>query len=251
MLRKFLTVTLLLMLPLAAKASTPIVLNTSNTVVMRGPIGGGSVTSVQLELVKQVIKRGLKQYPIYLVLDSPGGSIEAGFMFVNFAKHIPNLHTISIFSASMASAIVQELPGERLVTDNGTLMFHKAYAGIEGTVETGSLETQLWYIKKRVLKLETGNANRMLMSLADYKGLIANELWLDAEDSVRYRAADRIVDVVCSADLIKKTTTVSVMSFFGQATYSFSACPLFRVPFTSSNDKLVYRFGPPAVKLNN
>lgn len=246
MLSKILLAGALLLSPLA-RANDAIVLNSDNTVVLRGVIDGGSVTAVQMDLVKQVLKRGFRKYPIYLVLDSPGGSIEAGFMFIQFAKHISNLHTISIFSASMASAIVEELPGQRLVTENGTLMFHKAYAGVEGTVETGTLEAQLYYIKKQVLRLENGNATRMRTRLTDYKTLVANELWLDSDDSMRYRAADRIVDIVCTAELIKQTYSTHMMSMFGDISLEFSACPLFRVPFTTSNNKAQYKFGANAV----
>lgn len=238
-----------LCLPLTVQANERIVLNSANTVIMRGPISGASATAVQMELVKQVLKRGAKKYPIYLVLDSPGGSIEAGFMFVEFAKHIPNLHTISIFSASMASAIVESLSGDRLVTKNGTLMFHKAYAGIEGTVETGSLESFLSYIKKRVRALESTNAARMNLSLPKYKSLIANELWLDAEDSLRLKAADRAVDVVCTGELINATTQLNIMSLFGAVKMKFSGCPLFRVPFSVSEDKFEYKYGADAIHL--
>lgn len=242
---------LLLLIPVLhftpATAET-IALNTNNTVVIRGEITGSTMVAAQLTLAKQVVKRGFRTYPIYIVLDSPGGSIEAGFMFTQFAKTISNLHTISIFSASMASAIVQELPGDRLVTENGTLMFHRAAAGVEGTVETGSLEAQLYYIKKRVLMLENANASRMRMRLADYKSLIVNELWLDSDDSVLYRAADRKVDIVCSGEMINKIETTTYFSIFGSVQFGFSACPLFRAPVTASEEKIKYEYGINAVK---
>lgn len=244
----FLAALLTILLPTAAKASEKIVLNSANTVVFRGVVDGTSTTLAQLQLVKQVVKRGFKNYPIYLVLDSPGGSIDAGYMFVQFAKHIPNLHTISIFAASMASAIAEELPGKRYVTENGTMMFHKAYAGLEGTVETGNLETRLYYVKKQVLTLENANASRMRMTLSDYKSLIANELWLDGPDSVTYRAADQMVDIVCTVELIAQTRQVNIMSLFGAASFQFSACPLFRVPLSGSDARVKYSFGPSSVR---
>src|SRR5690349_6682828 len=107
--RKFLNLLLpLLVLHFVPAKAETIALNADNTVVIRDEITGMSMVKAQLQLAEQVVKRGTRAYPIYLVLDSPGGSIEAGFMFTQFAKTIPNLHTISIFSASMASAIVEE-----------------------------------------------------------------------------------------------------------------------------------------------
>lgn len=242
----------LLFLPLVLHcgqaSAEKIQLNSNNTVVLRGTIDGATTTQAALDIFKQVAKRGNKTYPIYLVLDSPGGSIEAGFMFIQLVKHVSNLHTVSIFAASMASAIMQQLPGDRLVTENGTLMFHKAYAGLEGTVESGSLETTLYYVKRRVLQLENGNAKRMNATLADYKSLIVNELWLDAEDSIKYRTADRQVDLVCSGELIAKQVVFSIYSIFGRAEYNFSGFPLFRAPLRSSgDDRIKYVYGAQAV----
>lgn len=238
----------LLLHSLPSLANERIVLTPDNTIVFRGEVSGRSITTAQLDIAKQVLKRGAKTYPLYLVLDSPGGSIEAGFAFVQFAKLVPNLHTISIFAASMASAIAQELPGDRLVTENGIMMYHKAAAGIEGTVETGTMESQLYIIKRRVLLLEQANASRMNMSLDNYKALIANELWLDAGDSLRYRSADKVVDIECSSALMKQRSTQTFASFFGVFKVEFSSCPLFRMPLGQSDDRVQYVFGPNAVK---
>lgn len=230
------------MLPLSLQAQNKqVVLNTSNTLILRGGIDGRSAIEAQIKLAVLVAKRGLKTYPLYLVLDSPGGSIEAGFMFIQFAKLVPNLHTISIFAASMASAIAQALPGERMVTENGTMMFHQAYAGVEGTVEVGSLETKLHYIKRRVLTLEKTNAARMKMKLEVYKEYVNKELWLDAEDSIAYRSADSIVDIMCTQELIRTSNEFSIQSIFGTATYKFSGCPLFRMPVGGNDGKVQYK----------
>jgi ATP-dependent protease ClpP protease subunit len=116
---------LVLCFGLIANAKT-IQLNTTNTVNFRGPVEWDSVTKVKMELYKKLKERGKKHYPIYIVLDSPGGSIAAGEAFIEFAKMYSNVHTISIFSASMASAIVEALPGKRYVLSTGVFMFHRA-----------------------------------------------------------------------------------------------------------------------------
>lgn len=234
--------TLALLLPLSSFAANErVVLNSLNTVVYRGEVTGASAIKAQLKLAQLAIKRGMKGYPIYLVLDSPGGSIEAGFMFIQFAKLIPNVHTISIFAASMASAIAQSLPGDRLVTENGITMFHQAYAGVEGTVEVGSLESTLHLIKRRVLMLENANASRMKLPLATYKDLVSKELWLDAEDSLAYRTADKVVDIVCTAELLLSSEKISFQSMFGSITFTFSGCPLFRVPVSGSDARVQFK----------
>jgi ATP-dependent protease ClpP protease subunit len=236
-----LILSLLLLIPCLAKANEPILLSSNNTVVFRGQVNDASVADAQLRLLQVAMKRGAKSYPIYLVLDSPGGSIDAGQGFIQYAKMFRDVKTISIFAASMASAIVEALPGERLITENGVLMFHQAYAGVEGTLEVGSLESRLYMMKKTVLRMEVANSTRMKMNLGDYKALIARELWLDSDDSIRYRAADRVVDLMCMPELIATTDKLTVQSFFGSSTYTFSRCPLFRIPISAVGANLKYK----------
>lgn len=212
-----------------AIAHQKILLTPKNTVVINTDINNTSVAAAQMELAQLVIKRAssFSNYPIYLVLDSPGGSITDGEAFIQFAKHIPNLHTISVFSASMASAIVQALPGNRYVTLNGTLMFHRARGGVQGQFETGELESRLTYYKQIVRGMEQRNANRMKVSLANYKALVLNEWWAYGKDALTQRMADDTADIVCSAELVttKKVQSINIMGMF-TVTVEYSGCPL-------------------------
>ncbi len=218
-----------------AKQNEQVQLNSNNTVVWRGEIDFGSVIEAETKLMVLVAKRAthkVADYPIYLVLDSPGGDIEAGLSFIQFAKTVKNLHTITIFAASMASGIVEALPGRRLVTDDGMLMFHRARASVEGQVETGELETRLAMIKRLVLRLETVNAQRLGISLAEYKSRIVNEMWMDSEQAMAQGGADKVVDIVCSTELAAKRNSSTVWTFFGGTEVTYSGCPLFRIPLT-------------------
>jgi ATP-dependent protease ClpP protease subunit len=144
-------------------------LNSNNTVLLRGEITEASVLDVSLDLAKVVAKRGFKLHPIYLVIDSPGGEIDAGIAFVEFAKIVPNLRTITIFAASMAAFTVEGLPGNRLITNNGVLMFHRARGQISGQIEVGELETRLAFTKKQILGMENVSAARLGLNIFQYK----------------------------------------------------------------------------------
>lgn len=245
MLLKILSLTLLLVLSQTAspqaRVNQKVVLSPTNSVVWRGEVSGYSATQTALKLAVLAVKRGIKGYPLYLVLDSPGGSIPAGNMFIDFAKTISNLKTITIFSASMAAAIVESLPGERLITQNGELMFHRAYAGVEGQVEVGELETRLAMIKDEVRKMEIINAGRLGLTLDAYKERVRNEMWLDADESLANKAADRVVDIYCTQEMIFRKDEVVLQAFFGIVKFSFSECPLFRVPTDSTDNRAQYR----------
>jgi len=216
-----------------------ILLTPENTIVFRGEVTDESAMLAQIKLAKLVAIRGANLYPLYLVLDSPGGSIDAGLGFIEFAKVVRNLKTISIFAASMASGIVEALPGERLVVQNGTLMFHRAAGTFRGYFETGEVESQLMFGKSIMRQMENVNASRMRRKIMDYKELVRSELWLYSTNNLTFRAADKVVDIVCSQRLIDSRTTVSFESLFGLGTVSFSGCPLFRSPSTGDTAKYV------------
>lgn len=235
---KALILALALLFSFTAKAQlNTIQLTTANTVVFRGVVDRGSVNKAILELVELSKVRGRSPYPIYLVLDSPGGSIAAGDSFIEFAKTIRDLHTISIFSASMSSAIGQSLPGKRYVTQNGIQMFHRAQGGFEGQFETGELESQLELWKKIVRNMESRNALRVGLSLEAYKAKVVNEWWLYGNDNIEQNAADAIVSLECSQQLIEKRTVSVQQSFFGSLNLTYSNCPLIRGALAASGDE--------------
>jgi len=204
-------------------------LTPANTVVIRTAIDDKSMFKASMDLFALDVKRGKQTYPIYVVLDSPGGSIAAGQDFINFAKTVPNVKTVTIFAASMAAGIVQSLPGERLIVENGVLMFHRAKGGVDGQFEDGELESRLAFYKQWVRSLEQVNANRLQISLQDYKTKVVNELWIYSTDTIKQKAADKVVSLKCSADLVQQTDYVSIEFFLGSIELKFSKCPLFKL----------------------
>lgn len=207
-----------------------IVLTTKNTVVIRGVIDGASMSEAQQDLHSLNVLRGKKDYPIYIVLDTPGGSIDAGVMFIDFAKSIRNVKTITIEAASMGAMIVEVLPGERLITDSSTLMFHRASVRLGGQISEGEVESQLAFIKKLVKNINEKVAKRLQISYEEYQAKIVNELWLYSDEILQNKAADRKVELSCSNQLIDKRIKKVVTFMIFQDTLTFSGCPLFRAP---------------------
>lgn len=212
-------------------------LTTGNTVVFRGVVDGGSITDAMLKLSELSRTRGKASYPIYLVLDSPGGSIDAGLSFIEYAKTLPNVQTVSIFAASMASGIVEALPGKRYVTNQGVLMFHRARGSLQGQFEEGELESELAFFKSIVLGMEKTNAARIGISIQDYKSKVMNEWWLCGQQAIGANAADAVVDLQCSQELVDSRTTLSAETIFGSYKLVFSGCPLFRAPLPQEKEE--------------
>lgn len=212
----------------AFAANRTIILRTDNMLLFRGEVSISSVQHAQEKLVELLVKRK-KSEMIYIVMDSPGGDVQAGEDFIQFTKNFKNVQTITLFAASMASAIVEGLPGRRLVAENGTLMFHRAQGGFQGQFETGEVEKRLAYAKQIILAMEWRNASRLQQSLMEYKANVKDEMWIYGANNLILRTADEVVDIACSRQLVDGTT-ISTMSIMGimEVQVEYSACPLIR-----------------------
>ena len=201
-------------------------LTTKNTVRLSGEITAVNMRNTSIELSKAVQNRRSCATPLYLVIDSSGGSIDAGNKFIRYAKTICNLQTLTLDGASMACAIAMQLPGRRYTTDISTLMFHRARATFSGQVESGEVETRLALEKTVIRHMEVLNAKRIGITLKDYKAKVVNEWLLYGQQAVDAGVMDEIVDVKCSNELQNKTVNKTVETLFGLQQITTSACPL-------------------------
>jgi len=130
-----------------------ILLQRRNMVLLRGPITSRSIAPVMQKLI--IMSMFLKSSEtIYLVLDTPGGSISAGNLFIDLCQSLPQkIKTLSLFSASMGFHIAQSL-GERAVLPSTVVMSHRAHIeGLSGEVP-GEAVQRLNFIVKMVTNLE-------------------------------------------------------------------------------------------------
>jgi ATP-dependent Clp protease protease subunit len=201
-------------------------LTPDNSVNFNVEVTDESVAEIEMKIEDLSVKRGDRDYPIYLVMNCPGGSIYAGEKFIQFAKTVYNLQTVSIFAASMCSAIVEGLPGERHVTEHGILMFHRAKGSFQGQFEDGEVESQLRMFKHMVRTMEQRNANRIGITLEKYKENVKDEWWMYGDENLSSGAADKSSDIVCSPELIAAQETKTQDTLFGPVTQTVSACPL-------------------------
>lgn len=234
---------LLALLSLSAQA-TEIKLGTANTILIRGVIDDASMGQAADKLLHLDKVRGEKGYPLYIVLDSPGGEIDSGETFIELAKTIKNVETITVFAASMASAIVEGLPGQRSVLDSGVLMFHRAKGSVSGQFETGEMESRLQFNKRYVRRMEQRNADRMGMKLQAYKKAVKDEMWLVSTDAVKASAADQVVSVSCTEALVNTKNRQTLNFFIFSIEVESSGCPLLKSvkPVEGQKEEIVNLF---------
>jgi ATP-dependent Clp protease protease subunit len=211
-----------------------IILTDKNTVSFNDEFNSMTVAQKQMELFE--LAASSPENDLYLVMDSPGGSVFAGSLFIDTVRALnKNVHTITIFSASMAYHTVQGL-GKRLILPSGMLMSHRAAVGGLGGQFPGELNTRIKMLMDSTEELDRIAANRIGISLEDYKKLIHDELWLTGTEAVKQNHADEVVKAVCDKSL-SGTTSKEIRTFFGNINVEFSNCPLITGPISINGEK--------------
>ena len=222
----------------ASKGAEPdtVVLSTNNLLVINGEINGdmtGQVISKAKELDSKLdgLKEKLKgKAPIYVFLNTPGGSIQSGLEIIEAFKGLDRkVNTITLFAASMGFQLVQNLD-DRLILKNGVLMSHHAYGQSEGefggaTPTQMDNRNQLWLDRIRELDEQTVKRTNGKQTYETYTKQYDHETWLTGTKSVAQGYADRIVTVKCDSTL--SGTTTHHLNFLGlDVQYDLDNCPL-------------------------
>jgi ATP-dependent Clp protease protease subunit len=233
--KKFLaTVIMGLFLCFSVGAKT-ITLTDQNTISLNGRVDAGSMTQMMLSL--QELNKIQTDEPIYLVINSPGGSIYDGFDFIRFASTSKRkINTISIFAASMAFQLVEAL-GDRYVTPYSTLMSHKAKGGFEGEFP-GQLDSRYAHVLSHLADQDKVVVNRTKgkQTLESYSRLIQNEYWANSDKAVNDGFADEEVNVSCDKSLEGTTQQTVDLGFFA-VDVVLSKCPLITQPLAITTNR--------------
>lgn len=224
---------------LSGDETETIVLSKNNTIVLNSEVNGESVGSVisKAKSLENEVNLGLRnrfrmgeKKPLYLFLNTPGGSIQSGLEMIEALNGMGRkVNTITLFAASMGFQIAQNL-GDRLILKNGVLMSHRAKGGFEGEFggqSPSQVENRQALWKSRLDELDAQTVSRTggKQTMASYQKQYASEMWLTGQQSVTQGYADKIVMVKCDASLTG-TTSHEEMVFIFRATYELDNCPI-------------------------
>jgi ATP-dependent protease ClpP protease subunit len=108
-------------------------LTEANSINFNNQFSGDFVAKKQIEAANKCYDN--EGSDIYVVLYTPGGSVQAGQLFFDTLNALPcNFHTITIFAASMGYQTVQNLKN-RYILPSGILMSHRAsLSGVRGEI---------------------------------------------------------------------------------------------------------------------
>lgn len=223
---KLLVLLLLLTTNLFAK---DILLTSENTVSLLGPVDDQSVSQLMQDLNK-VAQTGNKKDPIFLVLNTPGGSVFAGLELMQYVNTLRRpVHVVANYAASMGFHILQNSP-KRYVTKFATIMSHRAHGGFKGDIPQ-QITSRLNHIISLVGKMDEEVVKRTKgkHTKESYSELIRDEYYAVGSDAIDDGFADEVVTLKCDDSLNTfKDITINVLFF--QIEAQVSNCPLITMP---------------------
>lgn len=233
------------LIPLSSLSKTTapdtIVLTKDNTVVLDSEVSGESTAAVIAKAYEldDAMNTGIKNTlsstkPLYLFLNTPGGSIQSGLELIEALKGLGRpVNTVTLFAASMGFQIAQNL-NDRLILKNGVLMSHHAsgeFAGSFGGISPSQMDSryQFWLDRVKELDEQTVSRTNGKQTYKSYTEEYDHETWLTGTKAVVRGYADRVVTVKC--DLSLKGVTTKHLEFFGmKIEYDMDNCPLNTTP---------------------
>lgn len=132
--------------------------------------------------------------PIYLLLDSPGGSVlDGGTLISQMETSKAPVHTVCIRLCASMAAMTHSYGKQRYALDRAILMYHPASAGVQGQLP--NMLSLLNTIQRYVDKMNANLVSRSKMPKAEFDSLVAYELWIDSEDALKRGLIDGIVSL--------------------------------------------------------
>ena len=131
---------------------------------------------------------------IILYINSPGGSISAGFAIIDTMHYIkPDVSTVCVgMAASMGAMILsQGAKGKRYALPHSSVMIHQPMTGVEGQASDIAITAErILYLKKELVKMLAQATGQKITKVEKD---IDRDYWMNAEQAKRYGIVDAVI----------------------------------------------------------
>lgn len=169
-------------------------INTDQIILFNTEVHEHSVNLV----ISEIQKLSKTNKDIYILLDSPGGSVFDGNRLISYIEgSTVKVYTVNTGMCASMCAQIFSHGAKRYAIDRSVLMFHQAAGGVSGRVK--SMKHLLAFVDKEVRKLDAYVATRAGLTPEAFDRLVENDLWLAADDSLSLKLADELVQLTVQA----------------------------------------------------
>jgi len=169
--------------------------------------GGVSAKSIE-KVIKKVLELDAESHdPIWLLIDSYGGSVDAGFILIDLIKTIKSpVYAVMTGKAYSMGAIITVFAKKRYIYEHATMMLHEASYGALG--EDPSIRSRIEFNMRYLDRIHDEIAKVMGMSSDQYRRKIRDAWWVLAEDAVKHKMVDAVVTKVTYSELSSETVEI-------------------------------------------
>ncbi|MCL4117952.1 UNVERIFIED_CONTAM: hypothetical protein GTU68_020572 [Idotea baltica] len=131
---------------------------------------------------------------IKLYINSPGGSVTAGFGIYDTMQYIkPDVSTICVGQAASWAAVLlaSGAPGKRLTLPNSRVLIHQPHGGAQG--QTTDMEIQLEEMRLSRLRIEELLAEHTGQPIERISADIERDYIVRGDDAVEYGLVDAVI----------------------------------------------------------
>lgn len=138
----------------------------------------------------------LNHEPIYIYINTPGGSVNAGLSIIDMMNYIssPVSTIVTGTAASMGSVIFASgEKGMRYMQPHSRIMLHQASSGFNGNVQDTRISFEQTEKLNKLLLTMLGELSGG-KTLEEMEAYTIRDKWMDAEESIEFQIADKIVN---------------------------------------------------------
>ena len=190
-------------LPVEANMALYEILATNRVLPVYGPImpgyAGGMMRldqfSAQFVVDAMWVLSRESDEPIWLIIDTPGGSVDHGMMIYDMMQLVSApVHTICRSALSMGAVILAGgEPGHRYIFPNARVMLHQMQmSGVSGTpAELEAASEEAKRTARRLAEVLVDSGARK--SISEIEDDIQVDNWIDAQEAIDYGLVDHII----------------------------------------------------------
>ena len=133
--------------------------------------------------------------PIFLYINSPGGSVTAGMAIYDTMQYIqPEVVTVALgMAASMGQLLLTAgTPGKRYATPHARILMHQPSGGVGGTASDIRINANLILQMKQ--ELAEINAQRTGKSVEKIREDSERDHWFTAQEALEYGFIDHVIE---------------------------------------------------------
>ena len=131
---------------------------------------------------------------ICMYINSPGGTITAGFGILDTMDHIKkNIATVCMGQAASMAAVILSAgtKGKRSALPNSRIMIHQPLGGVSGQATDIEIHTkEILYLKEKLNKILSKNTGKTVKTIENDTN---RDKFMSSEESLKYGLIDNIV----------------------------------------------------------